>query len=67
MKVRSHCGLRIWSCHSCGVGSTCSSDLIPQSGQKRKEKKSSQEEYFLSGGEVDRKCRALNKELLSGV
>ena len=40
-----HSGLRIWGCHSCGIGCNCSSDLIPSLGtpyamdsQKRKKK-----------------------------
>ena len=35
MQVRSlawHSGLRIWRCHSCGLGCDCSSDLIPGLG-----------------------------------
>ena len=35
MKVQSlaqHSGLRIWHCHSCGLGRNCCSDLIPVPG-----------------------------------
>ena len=44
-----HIGLRIWHCHSCGVGCNCGSNLIPgrvsicyrasKKGKKKKKKK----------------------------
>ena len=48
MQVQSlawHSGLRIWHCHSCGVGCNCGSDLIPSLGQPRKKKKKVQNTF----------------------
>ena len=52
-QVRSlalHSELRIWHCHSCGLGHDCGSDLIPGQGtpyairsQKRQKKKKERE------------------------
>ena len=47
-----HSGLKIWHCHSCGIGCSCSSDLIPGpgtsichgSGQKPNQKKKKRKE-----------------------
>lgn len=46
-----HSGLRIWRCHTCGLGRNCSSALIPglgtprAEGQPKKKRKKNQNFY----------------------
>ena len=56
MQVQSstqHSGLRIWQCHSCGLGHNDSSDLIPVPGTPygSREIKKGKKEKFSSGKE----------------